>query len=208
MRLLRPTVFGATPILWAGLHQSYVAALNEALQSAQTKADREAVEAAVTAQWKAKRLLGNRCRLAIIGGAGSSQALRHWIFTMLNCVIVDGYGTTETGGLAGSGDVKEGTNLQLIDCPGVWYSSLLEHIDVLIRIVELGYRTSDLPWPRGEIVARTQRMTPGYFGDPEATAERFVTVGGLSFFRTGDIGEMVNGKLKVCLRLFFAIARL
>lgn len=39
-------------------------------------------------------------------------------------------------------------------------------------------------------------MTPGYYGDAEATAERFVTVGGLSFFRTGDVGELVNGKLK------------
>lgn len=66
----------------------------------------------------------------------------------------------------------------------------------------MGYLTSDKPYPRGEIVARTGRMTPGYYGDPEATAERFVTVGGLQFFRTGDIGEMVDGQFKVCFYSF------
>jgi len=40
-------------------------------------------------------------------------------------------------------------------------------------------------------------MTPGYYGDAEATAERFVTIGGLQFFRTGDIGEMVDGQFQV-----------
>ena len=115
MRLLRPTVFGATPVLWAGLYQAYQAALAEAVRGASSPNE---AELELRAQWKAKLLLGNRCRLGIIGGAASSPALRNWIFTLLNCVVVDGYGTTETGGLAGSGEVKDGTNLQLIDCPG------------------------------------------------------------------------------------------
>lgn len=129
MRILRPTVFGATPVLWAGLHQAYVSALAEAIRATSDDAERVAAEKAVQEAWKAKLLLGNRCRLAIIGGAASSPALRHWIFTVLNCVIVDGYGTTETGGLAGSGDIKEGTNLQLIDCPGTPYCA---HVRTLI----------------------------------------------------------------------------
>ena len=119
MRILRPTVFGATPVLWQGLHQAYQAALTEALRGASSKSEQYAAEKRITEEWKEKRLLGNRCRLAIIGGAASSPALRSWIFSILSCVVVDGYGTTETGGLAGSGDVKEGTTLQLIDCPGI-----------------------------------------------------------------------------------------
>lgn len=61
----------------------------------------------------------------------------------------------------------------------------------------MGYLTSDEPYPRGEIVARTSRTTPGYYDDEEATAERFMTIGGLAFFRTGDIGELVDGQIRV-----------
>ncbi len=47
-------------------------------------------------------------------------------------------------------------------------------------------------------------MTPGYFGDDKATAESFVTIGGLKFFRTGDIGEIMNGQIKVAQTLLSA----
>ena len=40
-------------------------------------------------------------------------------------------------------------------------------------------------------------MTPGYFGDAKATAERFIRLGDRLFFRTGDIGEMRNGKIEI-----------
>lgn len=57
--------------------------------------------------------------------------------------------------------------------------------------------TSDVPHPRGEIIVSSPTMSPGYYGDEEATAASFVTVSGEMFFRTGDIGEMVDGKLLV-----------
>ena len=44
-------------------------------------------------------------------------------------------------------------------------------------------------------------MTPGYYGDDEATALAFVNIGGQHFFRTGDVGEMVNGKINVIDRI-------
>lgn len=47
--------------------------------------------------------------------------------------------------------------LQLRDCP------------------ELGYLTSDKPYPRGEILAHTPRLSPGYFGDEAATEKSFIT---------------------------------
>ena len=56
----------------------------------------------------------------------------------------------------------------------------------LLDAPELGFLTSDTP-PRGEIIARTPRMTPGYFGaDPSAS---FVTIGGRRFFRTGELAH-------------------
>src|SRR5690606_28431628 len=70
--------------------------------------------------------------------------------------------------------------IQLIDCP------------------ELGYLTSDKPNPRGEIVAHTTRITPGYYGvTDDEIKDKFINIGGIRFFRTGDIGEMEDGKIRV-----------
>jgi len=149
------------------------------------------LEKIVKNKWASNPPLGGRCKFAVIGGAASSSTLKDWIFSVLNCVVIDGYGTTETGGLSGNETNLSGADLQLIDCP------------------ELGYLTTDKPYPRGEVVARTKRTTPGYYADEEATAERFVSIpmsasGGngegarcLKFFRTGDVGECVNGNIRI-----------
>ena len=70
------------------------------------------------------------------------------------------------------------------------------------------YLTTDMPFPRGEILARSPRMhgggyfkrqrkqtDPGTGGDGEGAAaedEDFVVLGGLRYFRTGDVGELVG----------------
>jgi len=192
LQLVRPTVFGATPTFWYGLQQRYQSEL-ERLKADHHHAAAGAAGAAAGAaatsthelelmldkRWHRDRPLGNRCKFAIVGGAGTSAAFREWISRVLQCVVIDGYGATEVGGLASNANVLAGRNVQLIDCP------------------ELGYLTSDRPHARGEIVAHTDRMTPGYFGDAAATAERFVTIAGVRFFRTGDIGEMVGTQIHV-----------
>ena len=130
-------------------------------------------------KWKEKRLLGNRCVSIIIGGAQSSEELKMWIWEVFGCHVIDGYGTSETGAIATNSEVSESSNLQLIDVP------------------EMGYLTSDTPYPRGEIVAFTKRLTPGYYNDPDATKEAFIEIGERRYFRTGDIGTLIDGKLKV-----------
>ena len=67
----------------------------------------------------------------------------------------------------------------------------------LVDAPDMGYYTSDLPHPRGEIVAHSARVTPGYYNDAKSTEEAFVTIGGKKFFRTGDIGELVDGRVQV-----------
>ncbi|MFB9905624.1 amino acid adenylation domain-containing protein [Allokutzneria oryzae] len=42
---------------------------------------------------------------------------------------------------------------------------------------------------RGEITVRSDHVAPGYWRDPAATAEKFVTVGGAPAYRTGDIAR-------------------
>ena len=192
IHLLRPTAFGATPTFWNGLHQQYKFEVHEKIQN-ENKKDRNpqrSEEEKTSQRWQAERgvlqiwqkekqPLGNRCKIVVIGGSASTEQLKSWIFECLRCVVVDGYGTTETGGLVGNEEVLSGRSLQLIDCP------------------EMKYFTTDKPHPRGEVVAHTPRITPGYFNDEKATQEKIVVIGGIRFFRTGDIGEMIDGKIKL-----------
>ena len=129
-------------------------------------------------RWRKKMLFGNRFKLAVTGGSHTSPDVMAFLFHALGVAVVNGYGTTETGGLSGNNGTQGG-DLQLIDCP------------------ELNYLTLDQPWPRGEVVAHTARMTPGYFGDDEKTHESFVTIRGKRFFRTGDVGELIKGHLHI-----------
>ena len=53
-----------------------------------------------------------------------------------------------------------------------------------------GYRTTDLPHPRGELVVGGQPVSRGYYRNPEKTREDFFMEDGKQFFRSGDIGEL------------------
>jgi hypothetical protein len=99
-------------------------------------------------------------------------------------------GTTETGGLSSNGSISGDAELRLIDCP------------------QLGYLTSDKPFPRGEILAHTPRMVgyfdqqgycaDGSFSPPSTTSEEWMELGGRRYFRTGDVGELVGkGEIKI-----------
>ena len=67
-----PTIFGATPTFWVGLHQEYLTALNHARKEAPEGLSPEKVEASLLAEWKERSLLGNRCKLIIVGGAATT----------------------------------------------------------------------------------------------------------------------------------------
>ncbi|KAH3756747.1 acyl-CoA synthetase [Pelomyxa schiedti] len=176
--VLRPSVFGSTPNFWHGLHSQFLAELND-LATHNSGIDREELCATLEQEWSQRRVLGNRLRLVVTGGSSIRKEVKKWMSNVFTCPVIDGYGTTETGGVSANSVVHPGTNFQLLDCP------------------ELGYLTSDKPYPRGEIIVRTSRMTPGYWNDSEATNKQFVTLHGLRFFRTGDIGQLVEGKLQV-----------
>jgi thioester reductase-like protein len=168
LRILRPTVHGATPVFWSGLKARY----NEMVAAAAGDAGR-ALE-----QFRALKLLGNRCQIVIVGGAKCSPELKEFIWQAFEVPVVDGFGATEVGGLASNGNVSDAVELRLIDAP------------------DIGFLTSDSP-PRGEIVARSARITPGYFGDADETARNFCEIAGVRFFRTGDVGILENRRVTV-----------
>ncbi len=61
-----------------------------------------------------------------------------------------------------------------------------------------GYTSKDKPHPRGEVLIGGANVTMGYYKKPEKTAEDFMTVDGLRYFCTGDIGEFYeDGTLRI-----------
>eukprot|EP01043_Picozoa_sp_COSAG02_P017771 COSAG02_NODE_814_length_16879_cov_4.389928_3_plen_1226_part_00 len=186
---LRPTAFAATPTFWTGLLGQFEAEVRRRRETDGTKA-----EELVTVEWMDRRVLGNRLQILISTGAPLAHSVNRWLFRIFGRVIVNAYGTTETGGLASNGIVSAGAEVRLIDCP------------------QLGYTTADKPHPRGEILAHTPRVA-GYFersccrrdgtyDSASSTSTDWVSLGGVRYFRTGDIGELVGkGQVKIIDRV-------
>jgi len=145
-----------------------------------TRAEAERVAGAAV-----RNCLGNRCRVASVGGAPVSEAVFEFVKRVLGVDIANTYGTRECGGITMDGVVYPGIDVRLLDVP------------------EMGYFTTDVP-SRGEVCVRSPRQIPGYFDDATESARNFVALeplqggggggsdggGAKLYFRTGDVAEM------------------
>ncbi|MBF4617861.1 thioester reductase domain-containing protein [Clavibacter sp. VKM Ac-2873] len=129
--------------------------------------DPDAVRAAVQADLRV-RAFGGRIRQAICTSAPLTPGLRTYVEECLGLTLHDLYGSTEAGGILHDGVVQQPpvTAHKLVDVP------------------ELGYRTTDLPHPRGELLIKSTAVIAGYFRRPDVTAAVFDEDG---FYRTGDV---------------------
>jgi long-chain acyl-CoA synthetase len=120
---------------------------------------------------KVRERMGGRIRLFISGSAALSADVWEW-FDAVGMTILEGYGLTETS--AGSavnlpGDSRIGTVGPPL--PGTQF-----------KIAE-----------DGEVLIKGPGVMRGYHNRPDATEEVFND----GWFHTGDIGELVNGYLKI-----------
>ncbi len=72
--------------------------------------------------------------------------------------VVDGYGTTEAGGVTSDNVVFVGSRVKLIDVP------------------EMDYYTTDKPNPRGEICVKSETMISGYVSHTTCDAQHMYHV--------------------------------
>lgn len=163
LALVRPTQLSFVPRVWDMLSAEVRSQLDRhASEGTDTKSDAEFladVRAAV---------LGDRYLTAVTGSAPTSSDLKAWVESFLDLDLLDGYGSTEAGGVLLNGQIKRP--------PVIDYK--------LADVPDLGYFSTDRPHPRGELLLKTVNMFPGYYRRPEVTAEVFDEEG---FYRTGDV---------------------
>nr|WP_051027936.1 carboxylic acid reductase [Nocardia higoensis] len=161
---VRPTHLTFVPRIWEMLFQRFQ---SEMQQRAAEGGDRAALERRVLADMR-ENLLGGRFLSATTGSAPMSAEMRAWAESLLELHLVDGYGATETGSIAVDGRICRPPVLdyELVDVP------------------ELGYFHTDRPYPRGELVVRSETLVPGYYKRADVTAEVFDSDGR---YHTGDI---------------------
>ncbi|XXQ39474.1 AMP-dependent synthetase/ligase domain-containing protein [Plasmodiophora brassicae] len=199
---LRPTVMAAVPRVFQRIYQTVFSTVNSAAclkrtlflraYARQTEAVRSGAgrssiyDSLVFSPVAAKVGLGN-IRAIVSGGAPLPPYLFEFMKVIFNCIVVQGYGLTETSaGLT----ITLGTdrNAGHVGPP-------VACVDVRLRsIPEMGYKVTDAR-PRGEIMVRGPNVFQGYFKNEQATKESFDEDG---FYCTGDVGRWnPNGTLSV-----------
>lgn len=165
LELVRPTEMNFVPRIWETIYAEY-----------QRRVDRGDGEAEVMDELR-QYLLGGRFIFAMTGSAPTSPELREWVESLLEMHLLDGYGSTEAGMVLFDGEVQRP--------PVIDYK--------LVDVPDLGYFSTDRPYPRGELLLKTNNMFPGYYKRPEVTAGVFDEDG---YYRTGDVvAEVAPDKL-------------
>jgi fatty acid CoA ligase FadD9 len=165
IRLTRPTFLNLVPRISEMIHQAYEAER----QRLAPGPDPAAAEARLRAAWS-RSFLGDRLTAVMIGSAPTAPEIMQWLSECFQMPVYEGYGSTEAGVLSIDTMISRPTvsSYRLVDVP------------------ELGYRLSDQPYPRGELVVKTDQSIPGFFQNEAATRALYDAEG---FLRTGDIVE-------------------
>ncbi|XP_063061074.1 long-chain-fatty-acid--CoA ligase 3a [Engraulis encrasicolus] len=140
---------------------------------------------------KVRALLGGRTRVLLSGGAPLSAATQRFMNVCLCCPVGQGYGLTETCGA--------GTISQLWDYSTGRVGAPLVCSEIRLKDwAEGGYRSTDKPCPRGEIVIGGPNVSAGYYKHTTLNRDFYTDGTGQRWFCTGDIGEIhPDGCLKI-----------
>ncbi|KAA1246773.1 carboxylic acid reductase [Mycobacterium simiae] len=199
LELVRPTELNFVPRLWELLHGEYQRRVDTRLSDPDEQTAREEIEAEVLNEHR-QRVLGGRYIFAMTGSAPTSPELKAWVESLLDMHLLDAYGSTEAGMVLLDGEIQRP---QVIDYK-------------LVDVPDLGYFATDRPYPRGELLLKTENMFPGYYQRPEVTAGVFDADG---YYRTGDVVAEVgpdrliyvdrrNNVLKLAQGEFVTVAKL
>jgi len=124
-------------------------------------------------------------RTFVTASAQIEKHVRDLIQVVCNAPMIECYGLTECGAIVYS---------DRTDPVGGHIGGPLMGIKIRLRdIPDLGYLTTDKPYPRGEMCVKGEPVFSGYFKKPEKTAEAFDEEG---WFKTGDVVSLLpNGAI-------------
>ncbi|WP_327237732.1 carboxylic acid reductase [Streptomyces sp. NBC_01317] len=162
--LVRPNELSLVPRVCEMLFQKYRSELDRRTLDG---TDQDAVESEVKAEMR-EHLIGGRLTWVSCGSAPLSAELKAFVESLLELPLHIIYGSTEAAAVSVDGELLRPpvTDYKLVDVP------------------ELGYYRTDTPHPRGELLLKTEGLIPGYYKQPELTAEILDEDG---FYKTGDI---------------------
>ncbi|MDR2858461.1 MAG: thioester reductase domain-containing protein [Novosphingobium sp.] len=198
LALVRPTMSSLVPRVCEMLYQHYLGEVDRRLAAGENEAE---AQHAVKLDMR-ENLLGGRLLSVGCGSAVLSPEVHQFMLSMLGVHMAIGYSSTEMATATVTVDGK-------IQRPPV--------IDYRLEDVpELGYFTTDKPYPRGEFLVKIPKFMAGYYKRPDLTAEKFTEDG---FYRSGDVMALIgpdelayvdrtNNVQKLSQGEFVAIARL
>lgn len=166
--LVRPTALNLVPRVCDMFFRRYRKELDQRSAASSPGLTAEQLDEMVKGELR-QDFIGGRVISAMCGSAPLSRQMHAFMESLLDVTVADGYGATETGGgILRNGRIRRPpvTEYKLVDVP------------------ELGYLTSDQPYPRGELYIKASMVIPGYFKHPELSAQIFDDEG---FYKTGDI---------------------
>lgn len=134
---------------------------------------------------KTSQIFGNRLQCLCLGGAAVSLDTHRFMRSVLNTCISQGLGATETWAIASAQDEFAYDSNIGFPWPGIKFS--LRDWD------EGGYRVTDKPHPRGELLIGGPHIALGYFNREDETAECFIQDPrdpDYRWFVTGDIVQV------------------
>jgi fatty acid CoA ligase FadD9 len=196
LALVRPTHLNLVPRVVDLFYHHYCSDVNRLIAGG---AD-EAVADLRAAHALREQVLGGRVVGGLVGTAPLSVKMAAFLDWVLDVHIPEGYGMTEVGLVTRDHVVMRPpvTDYKLVDVP------------------ELGYFVTDKPYPRGELLVKSENATSGYYNRPHDSASAFDADG---FYRTGDVMAEIgpdqllyvdrrNNVIKLAQGEFVAIARL
>lgn len=199
--LARPTMVSLVPRVCEMLYQHFLREMDKRIAATCSADEQSAIEADIKREMR-EELLGGRLFSVGSGSAALAPEIYTFMESMLDMHMSIGYASTEIGGGTVLVDGKVQRPL-VIDYK-------------LDDVPELGYFSTDKPYPRGELLVKTSQFMGGYFKRPELTAERLDAQG---FYRTGDVMaelgpdhlvfvDRCNNVIKLSQGEFVAVAKL
>ncbi|MBB3748711.1 fatty acid CoA ligase FadD9 [Mycolicibacterium sp. BK634] len=194
----RPTTLSLVPRVCEMFYHHYLGELDKA---AIAGADEQEAGERLREDLR-ERVLGGRVLACGCGSAALSPEIKDFMESVLDQHLMIGYSSTEIAGGMLLADEH------VLRPPVIDYK--------LDDVPELGYFNTDKPYPRGELLVKSQRFMAGYYKRPDLTATMYDAQG---YYRTGDIMAEVapdrlrfvdrrNNVIKLSQGEFVAVARL